>query len=84
MVNAINEYGLLIEFVIPNLSQIYFGIPEAFKTNVKIIILDKKNYLSNLCSKIMNSQRLFCTQNPVLNIMRSIQKSDIQIHICRL
>ena len=39
------------------LTQIYFCIPEIFKTNVSTQFLG-----TNLCSSVVNSQRLFCNQ----------------------
>ena len=52
---------LLIDSVIPNLSQIYFGIPEIFKTNVTNRFW-VQNHLFILCSRVVNSQRLFYSQ----------------------
>ena len=40
-----NFQPLLIEFVIPNLSRIYFYIPDIFKTNIKNRFLSTKNTL---------------------------------------
>ena len=52
---------LLIAFVIPNLRQINFciqiSLKPMFKTGFWI-----QNHLWNLCSRIVNSQRLFCSQ----------------------
>ena len=52
---------LLIEFVISNLNLILFCIPEIFKTNVQDRVLSTKFYL-NLCSHVVNLQRLLCSQ----------------------
>ena len=42
-------------------TQIYFCMPEIFKTNVSSQFLST-NHLLNLCSRVVNSQRLFCSQ----------------------
>ena len=52
---------LLIEFIIPNLSQIYFCIPKSLKQFVQTGFW-VQNHLSNQCSWVVNSQRLFCSQ----------------------
>ena len=43
------------------LTQINFVYPEIFKPNVSNRFL-VQNYLLNLCSRGVNSQRLFCSQ----------------------
>ena len=55
---------LLIEFVIPNLSQISFvyqkSLKWTFKTGFWVL-----NHLNNLCSCVLNSLRLFCSKKLV-------------------
>ena len=55
---------LLIEFVIPNLSQIYFCIPEIFKKHVSNRFLSTRLPSEFVFSFIesMNSQWVFCSQ----------------------
>ena len=52
---------LLIEFVIPNLSQNYFCLPKLLKrmSNTGFWI---QCHLLNLCSRVVNSQRLLCSK----------------------
>jgi hypothetical protein len=50
-----------IEFVIPNLSQFLFCIPEIFKPNASNQFMSTKLPFE-LCSRAVNSQRLFCSQ----------------------
>ena len=70
---------LLNEFIIPNLSQIYFWIPGIFKTN-------KINFW--ICSCVVNSQRLFCSQKAGRNdrikaFWYTLQTSSIYINFSR-
>ena len=57
---------MLIEFFIPNLNRIYFCKPKIFKTNVYNQFL-LHNYLLNLWSSAVNSQRLLCSQKAGMN-----------------
>ena len=54
--------GLLIEFVTPNLSQIYFSKSE---------ISEKKKHFLNSCFCVVNSQRLFCSKNTEFNFVNT-------------
>ena len=69
LVNPFNNYVqgvfnlkyLLIEFIIPNLRQIYFEYQKSLKRTFKTVFC-VLNYLSILCSRVVNSLRLFCSQ----------------------
>ena len=51
----------IIEFIIPNLSQIYIGILEILKQKFQTSFW-VQNHFWNLCSRSVNSQRLFFSQ----------------------
>ena len=55
---------LLIEFIIPLLSQIFICIPEILKWTFKTGFW-VQNHLNNLCSCVLNSLRLFCSKKLV-------------------
>ena len=46
---------------------IYFCIPKIFKTNVSTLFL-VQNHPLRLCSRLVNSQRLFCNQKLMRNV----------------
>ena len=54
------------EFVMPNLSRIYFCIQEIFKRTLKPFFLEYK--ILNLCSRAMDSQRLLRRQKAGENV----------------
>ena len=75
---------LLIEFIISNLSKIYFCIPNIFKTNVYNGFWAQNHFL-NLFSHFVNSQKLFCSQKAGVKCSYSLSKlSGIRIFNFRL
>ena len=59
---------LLNEFVIPNLSQIYFVYQKSLKAT-SLIGFWVQNNTFNLCARVVNSQRLFCSKKLEWNVL---------------
>ena len=55
----------------PNLSRIKFCRPEILKTNVKTGF-SVQNYILNLCSNAVNSQRLLCSQKTGVFVLKTL------------
>ena len=59
---------LLIEFIIPNLSHIFFVYKKYLKRTYKTVFFLVQNHRLNLFSRVVNSQRLFWSQRLVRNV----------------
>ena len=60
------EFFSLNKFVIPNLSWMFFCVPDIKQTLKTVLWV--QNHLLNLCSRVVNSQKLFCSHNLVRNV----------------
>ena len=72
-------FCLIIKFAIPNLSMIYFCKSESFKLAFKIFLLIPHNFL-NLCVCVVNSKRLFWSQQRL--ILKLTGTLEAFLHLC--
>ena len=76
---TLNKYKILIEFVIPNMSQIIFVYKNFSIASFEIFFLIQNlNNLLNLWVCVINSQKLSFSQKNNLFKLSGIQKKSIQ------